>query len=210
MQPILIYGTTSLDGAQQSEVLRYQPITTVPVANDETDFTMFMLPEQTGPANIDTAAHTILIEVTNGTSMIALIPIFTLSAGASVKVGAIDQVSGVTSNDFTAPVTYTVTSEDGTTIQDWEVTVTEDPTGINKIEFMDINVFPNPIKDVLNVSGNEIERIDVYDIVGKMISSYEVNSFNTKIKLSDNPEGILILKIHSKNNIVVKRVVLEK
>ena len=113
LQPILIYGTTDLDGSQQSEVLRYQPI-------------------------------------------------------------------GI-------------------------------PLSVNKINFDNLFlVYPNPTKDVVNVRGSEIERIEVYDVIGKMISSYEVNSFNTKIDLSDNPEGILILKIHSKNNILVKRIVLEK
>ncbi len=84
-------------------------------------------------------------------------------------------------------------------------------TSVNEVDLSNmIIVYPNPTKDVVNVRGSEIERIDVYDVVGKMISSYEVNSFNTEIDLSDNPEGILILKIYSKNNIVVKRVVLEK
>ena len=42
------------------------------------------------------------------------------------------QTSGVTVNDFTSPVVYTVTAEDGTE-QDWTVTVTcalNDSTGI--------------------------------------------------------------------------------
>ncbi len=46
--------------------------------------------------------------------------------GSSVKVGSTPQVSGTTSNDFTSPVTYTVTAKDGST-QNYTVTVSIAP-----------------------------------------------------------------------------------
>jgi len=52
---------------------------------------------------------------------------FTTSADiTSIKVGGVDQVSGVTANDFSSPVTYVVTAQDETT-KDWVVTVTVAP-----------------------------------------------------------------------------------
>ncbi len=47
----------------------------------------------------------------DGTDLSALKATFTASAGASVKVGEIAQVSGETANDFSAVVTYNVYSE---------------------------------------------------------------------------------------------------
>ncbi len=49
---------------------------------------------------------------------------FSISSQASIAINSIDQVSGVTANNFTNPVTYTVTAENGAT-QDWVVTVSE-------------------------------------------------------------------------------------
>ncbi len=43
------------------------------------------------------------------------------SVGATAQVGGVGQVSGTTGNDFSSPVTYTVTAEDGTTTSDWTV-----------------------------------------------------------------------------------------
>jgi hypothetical protein len=45
------------------------------------------------------------------------------TTGASVKVGAVEQVSGTTYNNFTNPVTYVVTA-DNTSTQNYIVTVT--------------------------------------------------------------------------------------
>lgn len=43
--------------------------------------------------------------------------------GVRLTVGGVDQVEGITPNDFTNPVTYTVAAEDGTTA-DFTITVT--------------------------------------------------------------------------------------
>ncbi|NTV02784.1 MAG: hypothetical protein HGB04_08395 [Chlorobiaceae bacterium] len=80
----------------------------------------FTNPAVTGTVNA--TSHTIALTVPSGTDVTALTGTFT-TTGASVKVGSTTQASGTTANDFTGPVTYTVTAEDGT-IQDYTVTVT--------------------------------------------------------------------------------------
>lgn len=71
---------------------------------------------------IDETAHTIAATVPYGTDVTALVATFT-TTGVSVKVGATPQVSAVTDNDFTGPVTYAVTAADAST-QEYTVTVT--------------------------------------------------------------------------------------
>jgi hypothetical protein len=89
-----------------------------------TDFTTFSLAAQTGSATINGLNHTVAITVAAGTNVTALVSTFTLSGGATAKVGSTAQVSGTTANNFTSPVTYTITAHDGTTTQAWTVTVT--------------------------------------------------------------------------------------
>ena len=112
----VVYNVIAEDATQQSWIV------TVTVPSAETDITAYSFPEQTGAATIDTAAHTIALEVANGTDLATLVATFTLSEEATAKVGAVTQVSGITSNNFTNVVTYTVTAEDGTT-QDWLIDV---------------------------------------------------------------------------------------
>jgi hypothetical protein len=84
-----------------------------------TDILAFTLPTQTGAATINTTLHTVAIEVGYTADVTSLAPTITLSYGATI-----DPLSGV-SQDFTSPVTYTVTALDETTEQEWTVTVTE-------------------------------------------------------------------------------------
>lgn len=69
------------------------------------------------------SGSTIAVTVPVGTDRTALVATFTTD-GESVKVGEVTQVSGTTANNFTNPVTYTVTAKDAST-KTYVVTVTE-------------------------------------------------------------------------------------
>ncbi|QCK13782.1 DUF5018 domain-containing protein [Mangrovivirga cuniculi] len=85
-------------------------------AKDITSFVFAGLdPEVTG--NI--SGTTIIANVFPGTDVTSLVPTIQVSSGASV-----DPASGV-AQDFSSPVTYTVTAQDGTT-KDYTVTVSEE------------------------------------------------------------------------------------
>ena len=92
-----------------------------------TDFINFSLVEQAGAADINTIDHSIGIEVPYGTELSDLIATFVLSSGAMAEVEGTEQISGSSANDFTNPVTYSVTAEDGINTQDWVISVTFAP-----------------------------------------------------------------------------------
>jgi ice-binding like protein len=73
---------------------------------------------------IDETAKTIAVTVPNGTILTNMIARFT-TTGTGVKAGtaALAQTSGITPNDFTGPVAYTVSAADSTTAT-YTVTVT--------------------------------------------------------------------------------------
>ena len=82
------------------------------------EITAFSLPSQTGSAVINSAAATISVNVPLGTPLTAVIPsILTISGNATINP------TPSVSRDFSSPVTYTVTAQDGTTSKVWTVTV---------------------------------------------------------------------------------------
>lgn len=114
------YAITAEHGEVQNWV-----VTVVFSANTENDFLTFSFAEQTAPAIIN-VNNTITITVANGTDPSALVATFTLSDNATANIGLVNQVSGVTANNFTAPLAYNVASESGSD-QAWLVTVTVAP-----------------------------------------------------------------------------------
>ena len=78
---------------------------------------------------VDENAKTIALTVPNGTVVTALVATFTNSAASVVTVGGTAQTSGTTANNFTSPVAYLVTAQDGTTAT-YTVTVTVEPSHV--------------------------------------------------------------------------------
>lgn len=71
---------------------------------------------------INEPAKTISVTMPSGTVVTALVATFAIT-GTGATVNGVAQVSGTTANNFTAPVTYTVTAGDCTTVA-YTVTVT--------------------------------------------------------------------------------------
>jgi len=114
------YTVTAEDGTTQDWVVT---VTVATSLSGENNILSFSFAEQTGAATIDVINHKVDIEVANGTDLTNLVATFTISDLATIDIGGTSQVSGMTANDFSNPVTYTITAEDDTQ-QDWVVTVT--------------------------------------------------------------------------------------
>ncbi|MBU0765249.1 MAG: T9SS type A sorting domain-containing protein, partial [Bacteroidetes bacterium] len=110
------------------------------------NFLSFGFAEETSQAIIDSIARTIVAEVEWETDLSSLVADFTLSPGATASIAGTAQESGITSNDFTYPVIYTVTDITGTAIFDWTVTVSLQPPPQGA-------VCSNPIPLILPASG---------------------------------------------------------
>jgi hypothetical protein len=92
----------------------------VPTASTAKAITGYSLAGAAGIIN--EPAKTIAVTVPSGTAVTALVATFT-TTGTGVTVGGVVQISGTTANNFTAPVAYTVTAGDCTTVV-YTVTVT--------------------------------------------------------------------------------------
>jgi preprotein translocase subunit SecB len=116
----LTYTVTAEDGTTKTYTVNVTIAAPLSSACDITAFS-FSNPAVTGIIN----ANNIALTVPSGTNVTNLIATFTSSAKSNVKIGGTAQVSGTTPNNFTSPLTYTITAEDGTT-KTYIVTVTID------------------------------------------------------------------------------------
>ena len=96
------------------------------------DLLSFNFVSPAGTVSTSGNAITVSLPVgTNASVLSSLVATFTSSAKSTVKIGSTLQTSGQTSNNFTSPLTYTVTAEDGST-KDYTVTVTIEQAPISK------------------------------------------------------------------------------
>ncbi len=75
-----------------------------------------------------------------------------------------------------------------------------------------IKIFPNPAKEVINISSNyEILEIDIIDLYGRIISSQNTNnSKNIAIDTNNLKNGIYTIKVMTRNSVEIHRFILSK
>jgi hypothetical protein len=73
----------------------------------------------------------------------------------------------------------------------------------------DIVVFPNPARSSVNVVYDDnlgVKNIGVYNLIGKMVSIYKVNSTSAKLDVENLPSGIYFLRLfNAQGNVVATR-----
>ncbi|PLX06279.1 MAG: hypothetical protein C0596_17550 [Marinilabiliales bacterium] len=165
--------------------------------SSENDIILFSFPEQTGEAIINNTNQTVVIEVANGTDLTNLIASYTISPQSEAYVDGTLQESGVTVNDFSSPVIYSVHAEDSD-IQNWTITVTEGLVGINTSSETEFIIYPNPASDYILINSEvEVHSIAIYSVVGEIVSKTDDNSGKI-INISNLSSGSYLLILTSK------------
>ena len=72
-------------------------------------------------------------------------------------------------------------------------------TGIQDLDVLDVSVFPNPVNDILTVTGCGMEQVLLLGIDGKIWKQQKANLGKVQMELSAVEPGCYILKVVSGN-----------
>jgi endoglucanase Acf2 len=90
------------------------------------------------------------------------------------------------------------------------VLVKETSLNVKKEEMMEINIYPNPVSDFLNLhlpSGRN--EVSIYDLSGRLFSNFVVMDEDFRYEMSHFNSGLYIVKIQNKENVTVIKVYKE-
>jgi len=117
-------------------------------------------------------------------------------------------------DDLEPTTEYTLTLEGGSVENYYDMALEEDATttfttgfSVNIVENNnEINIFPNPAKDILNIENAENAEIQIYNIVGELI----ISTKQTSVDVSSLATGTYIVKVISENNTTTKKINISK
>lgn len=187
------------------------------IPNSANAFISFSIPGQISSV-ISPGGHTVIITMPFGVKLDTLVAAtFTFSENASVKIGTISQTSGVTLNNFNSPITYTITAENGTAIQDWIVTAnyetysflsTDFPTGgktyYMKIDSTDLSGYSLGSAgkgNVWNFTGLGADKIDTLDFLSPTGQPGSQNFPEANIEIKDHSQSFDMFGIVATNKV---------
>lgn len=155
-------------------------------AKESTRFDSFFLPGQES-CKIDTINHRIRVAMPNSINRSSLKAQFQLSAGAYAKVAGMTQMSTVSINNFTNPLSYIVYAENSSIKSEWIVEVVAAKNradslraktvlnGSDTVENPGLSIYPNPSSGNISMHfvrvGKPPTTIDIYNSKGEKVYS---------------------------------------
>lgn len=131
-------------------------------------------------------------------------------SGAGVSGSVFDPAS---SGAGTFTLTYVYTDANSCSGSDNESVVVSLCTGIEELSSSSVSIYPNPAKDILNISidhfSTENTHIEMFDAIGKLIVSDKVNNSLTSIDMSHLSRGMYTIRIVIDGKQLVRRIVKE-
>ncbi|MBR4786613.1 MAG: choice-of-anchor J domain-containing protein [Bacteroidales bacterium] len=82
-----------------------------------------------------------------------------------------------------------------------DITVTAGLSGVENRESL-ATIYPNPANNVLNINANSnISMVEVFNVMGQMVASFNANDVNTQINTSNFANGVYTVRIHTENGV---------
>lgn len=181
--------------------------------SDEAEILSFSFGEyDSSPAVIDSDEAYVDIWVLDDTDLSNLVATFTLSEGATARVGGIMQVSGETANDFsTGLLDYNVIAENGD-VKEWSISVNK-MTGVCKYNEIEATLMPNPNSGQFKIVVKDVDgkcQFDLMDITGRVVYKQEINAFGTVTEYFDLDlnSGTYFLKTTMNGKLRIEKIVI--
>jgi hypothetical protein len=176
--PVVVTTNYSLDGKSVKRTVS-SPLSVTITSNKAaiTEFTM----DKATKTTITEGAGTIVVELPydpygKANGLTAVKATFKASGFSTVKVGGTTQESGVTANNFTTPVAYTVTAQNGTTVKTYTVSVVVATVETdNTVTTFSAKSIAKSNKDrVINASvDNTGKKLVLYDKLGTAANAFD-------------------------------------
>ena len=78
---------------------------------------------------------------------------------------------------------------------------------VTEIEENNISIYPNPVKDLVKIQGNNINNISIYNSVGVLVEKIEVRGNEVEINMNKHNTGIYFVQVNSDNETITRKVV---
>jgi hypothetical protein len=70
---------------------------------------------------------------------------------------------------------------------------------VNDVLASTYNIYPNPVKDVLTIKGDNMNQIKVYNALGQIVKNIDCNTNEYELNVNDMNNGIYFINITNVN-----------
>ena len=214
----LTYTLVAEDGSTQDYTVEVRLDQTTQLSSAK-EMTAFSFEGFSPPVSGVISEDSIVLFVPEDANVSALAATFEHSESARVRVGLVGQESGVSINNFTNPVTYTVVAEDQSTRSYTVVARPDKTTGLaDELTQQAITLYPNPVTARLTITSDKLPKrateIVITDALGRVVERGSLtaaygSTLNEEVSVANLRPGVYTAQIMLDTEFVVKRFIKE-
>ncbi|MFA8298784.1 MAG: T9SS type A sorting domain-containing protein [Hyphomicrobiales bacterium] len=154
-------------------------------------------------ADFNAATLTYTVELPKGTTVTPTVTAKATNDDATVEITPATDITDKDNID-NRTTKVVVTAEDGATKLTYNVKFDVD-VSVGELELTNVNIYPNPAKDFVNVTNANGSKLQLIDASGNVINTMEVNSNSVRVNLGQNT-GLYFIRLINENNTKVFKV----
>ena len=97
--------------------------------------------------------------------------------------------------------------EHGEVIVPVSLTITD--VSVNEHNQIEVKVYPNPATNFVQVSSDQIQRVEIYNMMGQLVFEQNYNESHIVISTSGIAPGTYAVKVTASNGTITKQVVVK-
>jgi hypothetical protein len=120
----------------------------------------------------------------------------TVTGGAAAQTyEVVNNVSD--SHPYKSLLMYIDTPDVAVTMSNFKI-YSDDVLSIAKVDDFEFSLYPNPVRDVVNISaGESIQRVRVYDLTGRIVKQANPNTADFSLDVADLSKGVYFVKLNA-------------
>lgn len=133
----------------------------------------------------------------------------TIEPGATISDNVVVNTNGMNAGQtYTAKLhCYSSDSENSEVVVPVTLVVTN--VSVNEYNQIEVNIYPNPAADYVQVNSDKIERVEIYNIMGQKVFDGYYNDTHVVIPTIDMAPGTYAVTVTSNGNQVTKQVIVK-
>lgn len=132
-----------------------------------------------------------------------------INAGANTNVNVTAHSNGMSVNDSYSAVLHCFSSDIENSEVEVAISLTVTDVSVNEHNQIEVSVYPNPATDYVQIFSEQIERVEVYNMLGQRVFDQFYGDSHVLIPTSGMAPGTYAVKVTTTEGTITKQVVVK-
>ena len=132
-----------------------------------------------------------------------------IAAGGSTNVNVTAHTTGMNVNDSYSAVLHCFSSDIENPAVEVAITLSVTDVSVNEHNQIEVSIYPNPATDYVKVTSDQIERVEVFNMMGQLVFDQLYGDSHVVISTNGFAPGTYAVKVTTTDGSVTKQVVVK-